>query len=245
MSSVIKPTAVIFDFDGTVIHHIDPTWINRLEKLDDLCHSLKSLFSSPRSEKIIIPSPAPDGQKRRLRTRRTIHRLLRWWHRHKEVEEIIEPSKGIVPLLNFLKAHNIPLGLWSNGLGQQYGHDILEYYDLEKYFSGMVFREDIRHGKPNPEGFFIALERMGIKPKPQDCIWYIGDRHKDITAAIAAQKMLACSVVPLAYRLNAKIAVLEHLHSTDYMIDSFEELQARLTTLCGPAPHTVLKPAII
>jgi beta-phosphoglucomutase len=40
---------------------------------------------------------------------------------------------------------------------------VLREHDLEKYFSHMVFGDEITHPKPHPEPYYLALERSGLK----------------------------------------------------------------------------------
>ena len=83
------------------------------------------------------------------------------------------------------RAHQIPVGLVSNGLGQGYGHDILKTFELESFFAATLFREDIVHSKPNPEPIIKIIQSFNLPDSPETCVWYIGDRAKDIAAAVA------------------------------------------------------------
>ena len=71
-----------------------------------------------------------------------------------------------------------------------------------------MFREDIRRAKPHPDGILQALAAMPRQPDADDVIWFIGDRQKDVMAAVAAAKQLPCPIEPLAYNLHAAMAIL-------------------------------------
>lgn len=231
-----KPTIVIFDMDGTTVRHINPWVLHVLEKIDDWSFKIGTQLRSIKNaaaKNRKMPKKMPH-----LLVHRAMHKL-----RRKPVEEIVQPCDGIYNVLNFLKAHNVALGLASNGLGKGYGHDILEKFGLSAYFRASIFRDDIHRAKPDPEGILLTLERMGITLTAQDHIWYIGDRHKDITAAQAAQAHLPCKIVPLAYGLNASLAVLDNfLDPSEHIILSYGDLLRRLQKILGPVPTQHLDP---
>jgi phosphoglycolate phosphatase len=226
--TLIKPTIVLFDMDGTTVRHINPRLLHVLERLDDASHKAARYFSGVFRRRIeAIPLVEfRNGKRPKLLVHRALHKF-----RRKDVEEIVEPCPGIYAILDLLKKNNIPMGLVSNGLGKGYGHEILEKFDLEQYFSVTIFREDITRSKPFPDGILQAARKLPTHPAENDVIWYIGDRHKDVMAALAARDHLPCAIHPLAYGLNASIAVLEHNVGVDHIIMAYTELEARLKQL--------------
>jgi len=223
-----KPTIVLLDMDGTTVRHINPWLLHALERLDDLSHKIAKFISWLFNRKIQSPSLVEyrEGKRKKLLVHRAIHRF-----RRKEVEEIVEPCPGIYDVLDFLKNQNVPLGIISNGLGKGYGHDVLRKFDLEKYFSITLFREDIPRAKPYPDPILKALDDLSITLSADDTVWYIGDRHKDVKAAMAAEIHLPCDIQPIAYTLNAAIAILEHNIGPDHIIMGWHDLLPTLDTL--------------
>jgi phosphoglycolate phosphatase len=199
-----------------------------LEALDDLSHKLANYFSKLFRRRIDRPVLVEHrhGRRPKLLVHRAIHRI-----RRKPIDEIVEPCPGIYSILDLLQESGIPMGLISNGLGKGYGHDILRKFDLDRYFSVTVFREDIRRAKPHPDPILQALELLPRKPDESDVIWYFGDRRKDVQAALAAQEHLPCSIQPFAYNLHAAIAILEHNVGTDHIIMAWQDLEPKLRTL--------------
>jgi HAD superfamily hydrolase (TIGR01509 family) len=57
---------------------------------------------------------------------------------------------------------------------------ILRKFGLTKYFKVIITREDIKNKKPDPEGFLLASQKLGIKPRH---ILVIEDAEKGIIAA--------------------------------------------------------------
>ncbi|MCB1532614.1 MAG: HAD family phosphatase [Alphaproteobacteria bacterium] len=231
-----RPTIVIFDMDGTTVRHINLMLLHILEKLDDFGYLISRFFRwlfRRGAQGPIIPDDEDflNRRKPRLFVHRAIHTF-----RRKEVDQIVEPCPGIYTVLDFLKKQGVPMALASNGLGKGYGDDILKKFDLEGYFGATIFREDVSKSKPNPEGLLLALNQMGAQVSKGDVIWHIGDRHKDVKAALAANEHLPAKVVPVAYGLNAATAVLEKNLSPDHIIMSYTDMHDRLKDLFRDAP---------
>ncbi|MBI1328084.1 MAG: HAD-IA family hydrolase [Alphaproteobacteria bacterium] len=225
MNEIKYPTIVLFDMDGTTVRHINPRLLHLAEFLDDFTFNISQFFSRFRFRKARVTHG-----RRRIRPKLIVHRALHKIRR-KSVEQIVEPCDGIYDVLDYLKGKNIPMGIVSNGLGKGYGHDILARFDMEKYFLGQVFVEDITRSKPNPEPLFLALEKMGLKPQAQDVVWYVGDRKKDILAALAAQQELPCTVEAFAYGLDASFTILEKSLSPDRIFYSLLDMELLLQEL--------------
>jgi phosphoglycolate phosphatase len=86
---------------------------------------------------------------------------------------------------------------------------VLETFDLKKYFSAAVFREDVARGKPWPDSIVAALNGIGRELRRSDVIWYIGDQRKDIGAAIAASQLIGQTVRPYALGARAALGAVE------------------------------------
>jgi phosphoglycolate phosphatase len=223
-----RPTIVLFDMDGTTVRHINPWLLHLLEKLDDISHKVAAIFSKV-FNRHIESRPLVGyrkGKRKKLLVHRAMHKI-----RRKEVEEIVEPCPGIYDVLEFLQEHNVKMGIVSTALGAGYGHDVLKKFDLERYFEVSVFREDIERSKPYPDPILKALDAMKLSLTEQDHIWYIGDRHKDVKAALAAEIHLPCEIMPLAYNLNAAVEILKHNLPTEFIIMSWADLMPKLRSL--------------
>lgn len=222
---------MIFDMDGTTVRHLNPKLLGLMEWLDDAAFKVSRLWSwiFERGAQGPIMLPAPDSPikpPKSILVHKAIHKL-----RRKPVELLVEPCPGIYSVLSLLKKKKIPLALVSNGLGKGYGKDVVSKFGLDEFFPVTIFREDIRKSKPNPEPLLLALKRMKIEPKENDTIWYIGDRHKDVTAAQAAQEALPCKVIPIAYAVNAAVAVIEKGLGPNHIIMSYQDLHNVLDRL--------------
>lgn len=233
-----KPTIILFDMDGTTVRHINPRLLHILERMDDASHKVTKFFSE-KFRRRIDRMPLVEfrnGKRPKLLVHRAMHKI-----RRKDVDEIVEPCPGIYSILDFLQAQDIRLGLASNGLGKGYGHDVLKTFDLEKYFEVTLFREDMPRSKPYPDPILTALNRMKTKPSANDVIWYIGDRRKDILAAIAAKDYLPCPIIPMAYGLNASIAVLEHNIPVENIVMAWPDLETKLRQIYASDQNPVFR----
>ncbi|WEJ57274.1 HAD hydrolase-like protein [Devosia sp. FJ2-5-3] len=200
-SKLTPPTIVLFDLDGTLVHHVNPRVLQALEFLDDCSHRagrLVARFRLARRHRT-VETKAP-----KLLVHRAIHRV-----RRKSVEQMLQPCATLRATLEHLHNNGVVLGLVSNGLGRGYGHDVLEAFDLKKYFTASVFREDVIRGKPWPDPLVTALKGIGRDLRRRDVIWYVGDQRKDITAAMAASEIIGHQIVPVALGARAALAAVE------------------------------------
>ena len=240
--SLPKPDIVIFDMDGTTVRHVNPRLLHILERVDDFVFSVlrfRDWVFRRKSRMVYDPRELENRRKPRLIGHRAMHKV-----RRKPVNEIVEPCPGIYAVLTLLAAHNIPIALVSNGLGKGYGHDILKHYGLGGFYRATIFREDIKTSKPNPEALLTALGAMQADIKPGTVIWHIGDRRKDIIAAMAAQNHIAGTMVPIAYGFNAALAVLEKNIGPDHIIMSYYDMLDVLRRLLGHAPEQVARDTV-
>jgi phosphoglycolate phosphatase len=217
---LLRPDIVIFDMDGTTVRHLNPAVLHVLEKADDAIYAARRGLGQIGHKLGIAQAWRRRRSKRkpRLLVHRTLHKL-----RRKPVEQIVEPCPGVIDLLELLQAHNIPTGLISNGLGQGYGHEILEKFELEPLFAATLFREDITRAKPDPEPLVAMIKRLSVAEKPNQIVWYIGDRAKDVVVALKTNPLVSARIVPIGYGLHAAAMLFDHQFNTDHLVLSFED----------------------
>jgi len=90
--------------------------------------------------------------------------------------------------LDLLAQAQVPMAICSGALRPEI-ELILEEAGLRDHFDIIVSAEEVRHGKPDPEGFLLALRKLNdIRPEtiaPECCI-VIEDSHWGLKAARAA-----------------------------------------------------------
>jgi len=230
---------VLFDLDGTLVHHVNPRVLQMLEFLDDCSHRGGRLVARFR---LLRRSATQTEKIPKLLVHRAIHRV-----RRKTVEQMLMPCETMRAVLEKLRAEGVTMAVVSNGLGRGYGHDVLKTFGLDKYFSAAVFREDVARGKPWPDSILAALGSLGRDLRRSDVIWYVGDQRKDITAALAASQAAGRSIRPMALGARAALAAVEARLSPSQILwtagdlertieVAFEEERARFMIDPLPAP---------
>ena len=85
---------------------------------------------------------------------------------------------GIVSLLQKIRSSGTHTALVT-GVEKAMMEFSLEPFDLSKFFETRISADDVRNGKPDPEGINLALSRMRVGPKESI---YIGDSPSDMIA---------------------------------------------------------------
>lgn len=91
----------------------------------------------------------------------------------------IEPIEGVVELIDDLHKNNIKLAIASSAVRKSI-ETVVCMFRLEKYFNIRISGEDIKRGKPEPDIFLMAAERLGVQP--EDCI-VVEDSKNGVHAA--------------------------------------------------------------
>lgn len=94
----------------------------------------------------------------------------------------LELMPGLVELLASLEAHNIPKAIATSS-GREFVTNVLSRFDLEPRFQFILTAEDVTHGKPHPEIYLKAAQRLGFEPRE---ILVLEDSQNGCTAAAAA-----------------------------------------------------------
>ncbi len=132
--------------------------------------------------------------------------------------------EGVPQFLNMLAGNKIPIGICSGALLPEI-EMILKGALLRSYFEVIVSAEQVENGKPDPEGFLLALKlldkRMHKSIKPENCV-VIEDSHWGLEAAKAAgMRTVAITNTYAAEHLKPADKVIEHLNEL-----SLSELKA-------------------
>jgi beta-phosphoglucomutase len=134
--------------------------------------------------------------------------------------------EGVPQVLKMLAGNKIPMGICSGALLPEI-ETILKGAGLREFFEVIVSAEQVKRGKPDPEGFTLALKLLNKKlyksTRAENCV-VIEDSHWGLEAAKAAG-MRAVAIT------NSYAA--EHLKPADKVIAHLNELTlADLHTLC-------------
>lgn len=133
--------------------------------------------------------------------------------------------EGVREFLDLLTAASIPIAICSGALRAEI-ELILEDAGLRRLFDVIVSAEDVTHGKPDPEGFLLALQRLNeavvVPITPGQCI-VIEDSHWGLRAGEAAgMHTIAVTNTYDAEQLSTAEKVVDRL--SDLTTDDLQQL---------------------
>ncbi|WP_205886933.1 HAD family hydrolase, partial [Escherichia coli] len=99
------------------------------------------------------------------------------------MHEAIPHKDGVIALLEWLKARSIPVAV-ATSTQKEVALIKLQLAGLDHYFANITTGCEVTQGKPHPEIYLLAAERLGVEP--QQCLAF-EDSNNGIKAAMAAQ----------------------------------------------------------
>ena len=180
---MLSHKALIFDMDGTLIDNMKyhkQSWIElfKFHRLDldyqtfdtkyhkgSLVEIMGRLFPHIRDEKELFRIGSYKEE---------MYRELYRPH--------VKAIGGLHSFLDIQAKKNIPMGIAT--MGDQHNIDfIFEALQLNSYFHSTTGGHQVKHGKPHPEIFLTAAEKLNVAP--EDCLAF-EDTRSGVTAAKAA-----------------------------------------------------------
>ena len=122
---------------------------------------------------------------------------------------------GVADFISSAHAHGLALSVASGALRNEIEF-ILEKYNLRRYFHAVISAEDCTKGKPDPEPFLKALERLReLRPELQasNCLAIEDSFHGIRAAKTAGMKCLAVTTSYPAERLAEADRVVPSLEA--------------------------------
>jgi beta-phosphoglucomutase len=215
---------VVFDFDG-VIADSEPAHFEMFRKIlgregidldwQEYCEKYIGYTDLECFEHILADrrqSASPD-KIRQLAQGKSVE-----FRRYIEQNSVLFP--GVKPLIEQLSRNQVRQSICSGALRSEIQF-ILRQTGIDSFFPILVAAEDVRHGKPHPEGYLLALQRAnenldGKNPiEPENCV-VIEDSSWGIRAAKGAK--MACLAVETscsAIELRAADLVVRDLTCVD------------------------------
>lgn len=138
--------------------------------------------------------------------------LDRVFAREKELlADGVDLKAGAKELLAYLKENNYKIALATSSVPDR-AINILKQHEIDCYFDAYVFGPEVEKGKPYPDVFLKACEK--INERPEDCL-VLEDSEAGIQAAYAAKIPVIC--VPDMKRPNQTyvemtMRILKSLH---------------------------------
>ncbi len=170
-----KPV-VLFDLDGTL-----------LDTAPAILETYKYLFSKYSNEEFdrqkqieVLGPPLVDMFKKYFPDRDTDDLISEYREYNFKIHpEFVKPMENTKEILEYLNEEGYKVGVVSAKLKDAVIMG-LQLFDLDKYVSVVIGFDEVKQGKPDPEGIIKACELLNHTR--DECI-YVGDSYTDILAA--------------------------------------------------------------
>jgi HAD superfamily hydrolase (TIGR01509 family) len=126
-------------------------------------------------------------------------RLVSERYRIHAFDRPVRAFQGVGELLEDLRKQRIPYALATSAPMWKVQHN-LEEAGVADYFSVIVSGDDVAQGKPGPDAFLIAAQRLGFEPSR--CIAIEGSVHGLCGARIAGMTVVCVTNTFPSYRLR-------------------------------------------
>ncbi|MFX0028085.1 MAG: HAD family hydrolase [Candidatus Hermodarchaeota archaeon] len=224
-----KFKGLIWDLDGTIFNISDALkkavddgiekyqlTIKRDEVMEEIAHLIEEIQNYP-IPKILLNSyellqvQFLEGLSFFKKLRIAIF-LFNQFNKYKDAESSI--YDGIDNLIKKIHDKKLKLAILTNNKSQ-YAEEVLEKFNLTKYFDTIIGFNEVSEVKPSPEGILKIIEKW--KVKPSEAI-FIGDMTTDVDAGKSANVKMIC----VASGLAKKESLLNH--NPDIFVDNTEQL---------------------
>jgi beta-phosphoglucomutase len=214
MTTVPGKKGVIFDLDGVLIDTSEfhkQSWFDLAEKEGFAITSEFFYDTFGMQNYQIIPILA-----KRDVSPEEIDRLSKW--KEQRYRDLIQDKQILAPgadtLLANLKHHGFLLAIGSSAPRANMDF-VLQRIGVAHYFDALVVGEDVKNGKPAPDTFLKAAEKLAIPP--DRCVVV-----EDAVAGVQAAKSAGMSVISLTTTRPRK-----DLTPADLIVNSLSELKAQ------------------
>jgi beta-phosphoglucomutase family hydrolase len=127
------------------------------------------------------------------------------------VKQNIKPLPGVINLMESLKENGFSLALASSAPTENI-QLILKGLDIGNYFHAIVCGREVAEGKPSPQGFLLAANKLGVAP--ENCIVI-----EDAVAGVIAAKRAGMRCIAVT-NTNPR----ESLAEADLIVDSLDKV---------------------
>ena len=176
-----RPTAVLFDLDGTLVDTI-ALLLASMRHAFDTCGTARV----PTDAEWIagIGTPLVAQLRAFAATDAEVDRLVAAYRSYQRVhhDAMTRAYEGIVPLVERLRAGGHPLGIVTSK-ANDIAERTLAHVGLLAPMDVVIGADSVARHKPDPEPVRVALERLGVAPA--DAV-FVGDSPHDVASGNAA-----------------------------------------------------------
>jgi HAD superfamily hydrolase (TIGR01549 family) len=175
MRRAVRPRAIVFDLDGTLIDSLPLV-------LAAINHALEPFGARPTMEIFArLGGPPARFLASLLDDLNNLPTALaRLDAFHQENAHLIQPYDGVNALLARLRNLDIQVGLWT-GRDRSSADWLLQKNQLEGFFATVVCGDDLPSHKPDPDGLREIMRRLGVQPV--DTL-LVGDADVDVLGGV-------------------------------------------------------------
>ena len=174
-----KWDAILFDVDGTLIDSI-PFIVESFQ------HAYRRHLGHPLDEALIMagigtPLETSFGHWPPELAKKLMESYLEY--NHANLHHGIAVFSQVPAMLERLQRTGLPMGIVTSKRIRALEPTLADF-DLARFFSLVITKEDTKLHKPNPEPLYEAMRRLGLS-RP-DRVLYVGDSIHDLECAIRA-----------------------------------------------------------
>lgn len=182
MTNSPRLSAVVFDLDGLIVNSEDV-----YEQADAEVLRRRGKTYDPELRAQMMGRPTAESLRRMIEWHAledSIEQLdaERTALRDKLLETSLEPMPGLVDLVADLEATGLPRAIATSGT-RDYAREVLGRLDIHAKFAFVLTAEDIVHGKPAPDVYLLAAEKLGLAPA---AVMVLEDSENGCRAGVAA-----------------------------------------------------------
>lgn len=137
-------------------------------------------------------------------------------------------NEGVIDVLEYLQQNRYRIGIVTGSLRAQI--EAVVGPELSGYFDAIVGAEDVENGKPDPEPFIRAAQKLNVAPS--ECLVI-----ENAPLGISAAKSAGMSVIAMTTTLAP-----HYLRHADAIVTDFAELRRRLPALISHLEGPALQP---
>jgi len=127
----------------------------------------------------------------------------------------LKSTPGLMSFLNYLREQKISMSIATSGHPENVDF-IVDGLKIREYFSAIINSDDVTRGKPDPQVYLLAAERLCVNP--EDCL-AVEDTPVGVESAKNAK--MKCLAVLFSYSRD-------DLKQADYIIKDFTEFDKKL-----------------